>query len=183
MCSAALKSSWLFLTSWFIKYSLALTASPSDPDLEGWKIQPEISPVRASREPERICVGLRSASGSGPLSRRIKAATGRSGKRSDFPHLLELWKTPLPMSAALPWASSLSARRLGESPPMPGTQQEHGSSLSCATLNFFRGRKGRRKIKNSPVMWRAESPPEDSWHNNLNDQMIQRRLVSAETAS
>ncbi len=173
-------SSWLFLTSWFIKYSLALAASPSDPDLEGGEIQPDIPPARASRELERICVGLRSASGSGPLSRRMKAATGRSGKRND---LLELWKTPLLASAALPWASSLSARRLGESPPLPGTQQEHGSSLSCGTLNFFRGRKRRRKIKNSSVMWRAESPPEDSWHNNLNDQMIQRRLVSAETAS
>lgn len=63
-----------------------------------------------------------------------------------------------------------------------GTQQEQLSlSLSCWTLR--EGKKGKGKIKNSPVMWSAEPPPEDSWHNNLNDQMIQRRLVSWETAS
>lgn len=62
-----------------------------------------------------------------------------------------------------------------------GTQQEQ-LSLS-ELLNFSGGEEREGKIKNSPVMWSAESPPENSWHNNLNDQMTQRRLVSRETAS
>lgn len=58
-----------------------------------------------------------------------------------------------------------------------------GAALSLSCWTFREGKKGKGKIKNSPVMWSAEPPPENSWHNNLNDQMIQRRLVSWETAS
>lgn len=163
----------------------------------------DISPVRAF--PGMFCSNVKNEIGSvsGWASERSErnqdpcraqraqdeSRHGSKRKKKRFPSSFGVLKdlgvcvSPLPVSAPLPWASSLCARQFGESPPLPGTQQEHDSSLSRAELNFFRGRKGRRKIKNSPVMWRAESPPEDSWHNNLNDQMIQRRLVSAETAS
>lgn len=95
-----------------------------------------------------------------------------------------------PPSVPLPWAClshCFGARsHLLCLPSQAGAQQEH-HSYPCGTqqaqLFFRRRRKEERKIKNSPVKWRAEVPPEDSWHNNLNDQMIQRRLVSAETAS
>lgn len=90
----------------------------------------------------------------------------------------------LPPCQAAPLSPSLCALALEVTSfgvRQAGTQQEQ-LSLS-ELLNFSGGEEREGKIKNSPVMWSAESPPENSWHNNLNDQMIQRRLVSRETAS